>query len=251
MSRKCKLQNRYRSLWLADKGDGRRKPELAAQLAGEDSPTADINSSHTNPEIRRTRRVKCDEQKPVCKRCTIADVPCDGLGYSIAIRDPSKPVALAPKPSARTRSIARAPPPVPQLNGSSDIRDLLDLIPQMDKYINESFVENPANAVTEYVLFRGGQLTMYVEFLPSRLGYNSSLDRAITCVAGALRDICLPADCRSSVNTLSNYSRALNVLQRSLSDAAERLSAEVLCAIHLLGIFEVSFTSRPKVYTLF
>lgn len=89
---------------------------------------------------------------------------------------------------------------------------------------------------------------MYLDFLPSRLGYNSSLDRAITCVAGALRDICLPEGCRSSVNTLSNYSRALNVLQRSLSDAVECLSAEVLCAIHLLGIFEVSFTWHPKYY---
>lgn len=167
-------------------------------------------------------------------------MPCEGLGYSIVIRDPSKPVALAPKPSARSRSIPRAPPSVPQLNSSADVRDLLDLIPQVDKYINESFVENPANAVTEFVLFRGGQLTMYLDFLPSRLGYNSALDRAITCVSSAIRDICLPEGCRSPVKTLSNYAKALNVLQRSLSDAVECLSAEVLCAIHLLGIFEVS-----------
>jgi hypothetical protein len=152
-------------------------------------------------------------------------VPCEGLGYSNAAKYPTN--ALAPWPSS-----------APQLHGSADVKDLLDLVPQVAKYINDTFVANPANAGAEYLLFGGRQLTLYLDYLPSRLSQSESLDKAIACVAAALRDICLPVSCRSPAKTLASYTRALNVLQRSLGNAEECLSVEVLCAIQLLGIFE-------------
>lgn len=146
---------------------------------------------------------------------------------------------LAPKPRSYERSIARAPPSVPQLNGSIDIRDLLGLVPQMSKYVSDTFMNNPANANVEHILFGGQQMALFLDFLPSRLGYNKTLDKAITSVVCALRDICLPDGARSPVKTLWNYTQALELMQRSLADPTECLSPEVLCAVHLLGIFEV------------
>lgn len=137
-------------------------------------------------------------------------------------------------------SIARAPSSAPHLDGSIDVRDLLGLVPQMSNYVRDTFMNNPANVSVEHILFGGQQMALFLDFLPSRLGYNETLDKAITSVVGALRDICLPEGARSPVTTLWNYSQALKLMQRSLADPNECLSAEVLCAVHLLGIFEVS-----------
>lgn len=204
-----------------------------------------------NPNIdfatHRTRRVKCDEEKPVCKRCFGAGVACKGLGYSQSVQSTNKQLLLAPKPvhsRAHERSIARAPPSVPHLNASIDVRDLLGLVPQMSRYVSDTFMNNPANVSVEHILFGGQQMSLFLEFLPSRLGYNETLDKAITSVVDALRDICLPEGTRSPVKTLGNYAQALKLMQRSLADPEECLSAEVLCAVHLLGIFEVSICMR-------
>lgn len=196
----------------------------------------------------RTRKVKCDEEKPICKRCLGADVACKGLGYSQPTQSIIKRPLLAPKPvhsrQHEERPIARAPPSVPHLNGSVDVRDLLGLVPQMSKYVSDTFTRNPTNAHAEHILFGGQQMALFLDFLPSRLGYSETLDKAITSVVSALRDICLPEGSRSPITTLWNYSQALKHMQRSLADPNECLSAEVLCAVHLLGIFEVSIRMR-------
>lgn len=198
----------------------------------------DINSA-----TRRTRRIKCDEGKPTCGRCIVANVPCEGLGYAKAADAAIE--SVAPSPQYNRSSLYRLlpiPSSVPQLHGSAEVRDLLSLVPQMPRYLNNTFTINPVNTSSEYILFGGHQLALYLDFLPSRLGRNTALDQAISSVVSALRDIRSTPDCRTPIKTLSCYTQALNSLQKSLRDAEECLSAEILCAVHLHGIFEVRFT---------
>lgn len=186
-------------------------------------------------QLYRARRIKCDEQKPVCKRCCASNLPCgENLLYSNAAR---RPGAAAARRGGTL--IPPAPSSVPELHGSADVRDLLDLVPLVASRISDTFVANPANAGAEYLLFGGRQLTLYFDYLPSRLRRSDALDGAIACVVAALRDAYLPEDCRAPARTFACYARALQVLQKSLSDKSECCSGEVMCAIQLLGIFEV------------
>lgn len=191
--------------------------------------------------LYRIRKLKCDEQKPICNRCIAAGVCCGGLGYSYAVGNDA---TVAPKTTrgVLVASIAPAPPFAPQLNGSAAARDLLDLVPQVAKYVHYTLAESLPNADKENLLLAGRQLTLYLDYLPSRLGLSETLDKTIACVASTLRDICLPPNCRSPAKTLSSYTQALNALQRSLRNKKECLLPEILCAVQLFGIFEVRAT---------
>lgn len=166
----------------------------------------------------RSRRLKCDEDKPFCKRCVLSNIECKGCGYGMIIA---------------------ASPTAPHLDATADVRDLLYLAPQMPSHVRYTFVTNPENTMAEFIPSTGEQLLLYLKFLPCGLGHSSSLDSTIACLASALRDSRLPEHSRSDVQTLTRYNQALRDLQSSLNDPEESLAAETLCATQLLGIYEV------------
>lgn len=130
------------------------------------------------------------------------------------------------------------------LNGTAEARDLLHLMWETNRTVDESAMASPKSAVLEYIGSAGKPLMLYLEYLPARLGRNTALDSTIDCVARALRNFCFPADGRSNVGVLQSYSKALKHLQKNLEDSGDYLSAETLCATQLLGIFEVSLSRQ-------
>lgn len=78
----------------------------------------------------------------------------------------------------------------------------------------------------------------WLAYIPSRLGYSRALDaagellvvatRASRCGAGSVQEACR-----------TPYVRALRYLQEAIA-TPDALSAEVLCATMLLGLYEVS-----------
>ena len=80
----------------------------------------------------------------------------------------------------------------------------------------------------------------YLSFLPSRYGQSACLDNAAHCVAARMRQwIRSPSD-PPCYGVLSLYSKCLTSLQSALNDPILCLKPEVLCAIALLGIYEVN-----------
>lgn len=51
--------------------------------------------SHTNPQNRRIRRIKCDETKPACSKCLNSGRSCDGYGILIKTSPPAESTALS------------------------------------------------------------------------------------------------------------------------------------------------------------
>jgi hypothetical protein len=81
-----------------------------------------------------------------------------------------------------------------------------------------------------------------LSFLPSRYGHVPALSHATDCVLAKLQQIMLPPDNRSAggqAKILMHYSKALRALQVALNDESQRTTAETLCAMELLGFFEV------------
>lgn len=78
--------------------------------------------------------------------------------------------------------------------------------------------------------------------IPSRYGHVSSLSYATDCVVAMLRQlVCPPGGSSENAEAavLLCYARALGALKIALNDKTESTTAETLCAIELLGIFEV------------
>lgn len=181
----------------------------------------------------RKRRLKCDEAKPRCKNCLTADRECVGSGYHVipAVEKDESP----PLPSPGT------PLSVVTFNGSSDVRDLLYLVPLMNSTL-KSTSDDPRKAVR---MMTEGMLG----YLPSRAGHNLALDAAAGCVAAAVRNACetsavAQTDClfieKANTKTLKLYAYALQCLQRAVNDPEQSVSSETLCATELLCYFEVS-----------
>ena len=80
----------------------------------------------------------------------------------------------------------------------------------------------------------------YFSFLPSRYGYNSSLDDATHCLAARLRQWVIAPGNPPSDGVLSLYSKSLTSLQSALNDPDLCLKPEILCATAILGIYEVN-----------
>jgi hypothetical protein len=67
--------------------------------------------------VYRLRRVKCDEEKPFCRRCQQFDVTCDGYSNQFqAFHSPPSPgadvPALLPRPHAFSPPLIQPPPPL-------------------------------------------------------------------------------------------------------------------------------------------
>lgn len=184
--------------------------------------------------IHRERRVKCDEAKPNCKRCVAAGRLCRGVGYNVTPR-PSDGKTIIALPT----TIQSLPLLAPKISSTAKAKELVCLLPHVSDI---SSSRSPAEELSQYTLSQFHSLTLYIEFLPSRMGFNTTLDSAIDSIVSALRDLCRSPSGKSSVATLTAYAQALAHLQDVIEDPIECLSAETLCATQLLGYFEVIHT---------
>lgn len=183
-------------------------------------------------------KLKCDETKPVCKRCARLNRKCEGAGYSLG---GGLPVTVPNIAALRaTASFLMHPSLTSRLNATAEVKDLIHLVPKLLQASNYAQLMDPITSVPAYIKSRGKPVGIFLQFLPARSGHSSALDSTVDCVVGALRDLLRPQQSRNWSATYSAYGRALQQLQASLNDPSRCQAAETLCATQLLGIFEVS-----------
>lgn len=188
---------------------------------------------------RRTRRIKCDEIKPTCRRCRTGGYNCSGWGYGDS-PPPGTAVSQMPK------TVPASPSSLPQLDGSAACRDIILLGPLLSSRDLHPSSLLPHEAKAQFLMSRSKRLASYVFHIPSRSGHNSTLDSAVACVAAVVREVYsyegTPSKFRCSAQSLALYGLALQNLHTSLQSAERSLEAETLCATELLGLFEVYLT---------
>ena len=85
----------------------------------------------------------------------------------------------------------------------------------------------------------------WISFIPSHLGHNHALDSAVDSVVSAFNALVLQETLKLR-HARRKYTRALLILQNVLN-GPDALSAETLCAIMVLSLFEVSSRSLRHV----
>lgn len=172
----------------------------------------------------RKRKIKCDEKRPICRRCEIAGRHCE----------PS-PTVSAEHPIGKMMHSRL-------FDGSPDVLDLLRLVPVSVAGLSG---DDKVHIGSDMRLSISQRMASYVFELPSRVGYNAALDTAIGCVAAALRwrSSMRHYGVGSSEDFLSLYGKALQAIQWSIEDSVQCISAETLAATELLCMFEVSILS--------
>ncbi|VUC29127.1 unnamed protein product [Clonostachys rosea] len=79
----------------------------------------------------------------------------------------------------------------------------------------------------------------YFSFIPSRVGQTEALDNAFQCLHTVAYSTLTPSRKKSDGLIMKDYGKALRSLQCAIDDEMNRYTAETLCAIGLLAIFEV------------
>lgn len=182
--------------------------------------------------MNRSRRIKCDEQKPRCYECQIYDFKCVGLFYQGLTTATETPIR-----SCVTDNIS------PRVGATSDVRDVLYLAPSLGRNNNGSEA-----IIGKLPLYMGSMAKLrnsYMAFLPAMAGYEIALDKAVQCVAAALREIYCKREYPSSSlqarwQSVNLYIEALKHLQVAINDRRRSVSSEILCATLLLCFYEVS-----------
>ncbi|KAK7222382.1 hypothetical protein V2G26_010385 [Clonostachys chloroleuca] len=79
----------------------------------------------------------------------------------------------------------------------------------------------------------------YFSFIPSRVGQTEALHNAFQCLRTVAHSTLAPSRKTSDDLIMKEYGKALRSLQCAIDDEMKRYTAETLCAIGLLAIFEV------------
>jgi len=89
-----------------------------------------------------------------------------------------------------------------------------------------------------------GSRWSYLNFLPIRCEENQLLRDVCFCVTARCRQLLRNQSATSEPAILRAYCIALQRLQSAITDANQCLEPDVLCAVELLGVFEVSLSTR-------
>ncbi|PTB75515.1 hypothetical protein M440DRAFT_1470540 [Trichoderma longibrachiatum ATCC 18648] len=117
--------------------------------------------------------------------------------------------------------------------------DLLDLAQLTSFHISYATASRLASKPTMLTEVLGDRHWSYLNYLPSRLGHNSALDKAAACVAARAQQwLSCPSE-PVSCGILKLYSSALKALQAELQCPEACLRPDVLCATALLGVYEL------------
>jgi hypothetical protein len=80
----------------------------------------------------------------------------------------------------------------------------------------------------------------FMSFIPSRYGQVLSLSLAADCIVAKLQQMIKKSDNALGQSiVLHHHNRALECIQHDLNDKSRWMSSETLCAIQLLGLFDV------------
>ena len=99
---------------------------------------------------------------------------------------------------------------------------------------------NPVAAMSQYIMTPDTERRSYLFEIPSLLGHNDALHSAFECVVAAFNELCqTTSQLADSPSSVSLYAKALANIRSEINDPEKSTSAETLCAVALLSIFEV------------
>lgn len=182
----------------------------------------------TNSPLHRKRKIKCDESRPACTRCTRSGRVCPGYLDSTRL-------AFGATLTPALRSLYS-----PQFDSTGEVRDMIILFPRL-KTLQDAFMHDLTDVMRHL-------LNVFLEHIPSRSGHNAALDAATSCTATGIRsmfkhnvvrkpDGLFLADMTTEISR--SYSMALSALRLALDDPVQSTTPEIMLAAMLLCCFEV------------
>jgi hypothetical protein len=104
------------------------------------------------------------------------------------------------------------------------------------RYTGQKLLENPQTISH----FFGGRNWSYFQYIPMRYQQSVLIRSATDSVLARVRHLLTPDDTRWELFALSAYSRALSKLQDAMDSTSQQITADILCATQMLGLYEVS-----------
>ncbi|KAH0490827.1 hypothetical protein TgHK011_002279 [Trichoderma gracile] len=151
-------------------------------------------------------------------------------------KDASRKTARVSVKAAIPASLASCPYEKMRMRYNFDLLDLSQLTSFHISYATASRLASKPTMLTELL---GDRHWSYLNYLPSRLGHNSALDKAAACVAARAQQWLATPSEPVSCGILKLYSSALKALQAELQCPKACLRPDVLCATALLGVYEL------------
>ena len=175
----------------------------------------------------KTRRIRCDERRPICERCTKSKRTC--LGYEGEINTTSEASVsnlLDPKPAVSSTPVTQTLDP--SLNQ-------LDVDPEVQKAFTK-FFSDFVLVSKDRTLSRG--YFDGLEHLLARAGFDSVVVRAarVVALANAANS---PGSHDLLYKACAQYPDTLVAFQQSLNDSTRCNNDEALMTAAMLGLFEM------------
>lgn len=114
---------------------------------------------------------------------------------------------------------------------------------EVGRYTGQRLLERPQNMVA----FLGGKNWSYCQYMPALYSQSVLIQKAADCVVARVRCLLTPGIPEWESLAITSYSKALSHLQEAINCPQECLSAELLCATQVLGLYEVSIRPTWKV----
>jgi hypothetical protein len=101
------------------------------------------------------------------------------------------------------------------------------------------FTKDPSNIIKALSSSVPGSQKL-LSFIFPRYGHALTLSLAVDCIVASLQQMIINAESTSAQNiVLRQHTRVLECIQQDLNDRSQWMSSETLCAIQLLGLFDV------------
>ncbi|KAI1749332.1 hypothetical protein F4782DRAFT_514184 [Xylaria castorea] len=204
----------------------------------------------TGCKLCRQRKIKCDENRPSCRRCQIYGRPCPGYADQFHFRfdkTVSKQEKPPPRQQCREKSQApRQPQPQPLQRAANSNQTTVQticnvrppaIIPQLDvSYDDISLCYFVRRFVTPD---ENDKLPGHLSFLPSLYNHDGHglLELATMSVAQMAAYNQFGSN-QFRLQSYQNYGRAIRVLRRTIETEDEATDDRVLAAVLLLCMFK-------------
>lgn len=108
------------------------------------------------------------------------------------------------------------------------------------------FTKDPSNIIQALSPSVPGS-QKFLSFIFPRYGQALSLSLAVDCIVAKLQQMITKIESTSAQTiVLRQHTRLLECIQHDLDDRSQWMSSETLCAIQLLGLFDVDIMLRPR-----
>jgi hypothetical protein len=214
--------------------------------------TSPVDRAKTRREIMQKvaqkRKAEPKHRHPNSRQLPVF-IPSDGLPESAAEYKQLQTFNVAERPSQtkpdgvyiQTDTIyLRAPPTLYSAVLTKTNLHFLDLSlltsVGVGRYTGQRLFENPQTIAH----FFTGRIWSYFQYIPLHYQQSILIRSATDCVLARVRCLLTPDDKSWELFALSAYSRALSKLQGAMDSTSQRITAELLCATQMLGLYEVS-----------